>query len=386
MLIERLKHDLRSQERRVSSAARARAGRAPKAICEQLLEALQKDAALADRGVDRCAREPASRGVVGCAVVTDRPSLGAEGAKIAQESVRVSIASEAWTSSRPRRESDGVPDAKIVDLKAQICSTSSLEGWTDAIVASVTIWLTESLWKVLLRCLVSGPKPLRIGRLAEALRHVADDGDDDHLSQQSSAGTIAAVFGGRQGRRLRGRSAHSAGGDRDQHRPIVGSVAILGLAVSFGSQNLVKDVVNGFFILIENQYAVGDVVTIGGNTGTVEKINLRSTRIRQYDGTLHVVPNGSIDSVANQTRDWARVVLTVGVAYESNLGMVEEALTRWARPLRRPRLRRPARRATALCRGSSFADSSVNVRCIVRTTPSTMGCQSRAAAPDQGRL
>ena len=334
MLIERLKHDLRSQERRVVRAQQELGlVERQKQSAKQLLEALQKDAALAQTEASIAVRESQRAEASWAALWSPIARASAQKAqKIAQEERKglnrirsLDIESTLAVSQMAYR------DAKIVDLKAQIRSTSSLEGWTDAIVASVTIWLTESLWKVLLALLGIWLLKLAlrmIGRLAEALRHVADDGDDDHLSQaEQRAGTIAAVFGG-----IAKVGAYAVAALTALEvigintGPIVGSVAILGLAVSFGSQNLVKDVVNGFFILIENQYAVGDVVTIGGNTGTVEKINLRSTRIRQYDGTLHVVPNGSIDSVANQTRDWARVVLTVGVAYESNLGMVEEVI------------------------------------------------------------
>lgn len=109
--------------------------------------------------------------------------------------------------------------------------------------------------------------------------------------------------------------------------PLLGSVAILGLAVSFGSQNLVRDLVNGFFILLENQFGVGDVVEIGGVTGTVETVNVRSTRLRQLDGTLRIIPNGEITGVANLTRDWSRVVCDVGVAYDSDISVVEKIVS-----------------------------------------------------------
>ena len=387
VLIERLKHDLRSQERRVVRAQQELGlVERQKQSAKQLLEALEKDAALAQTEASIAVRESQRAEASWAALWSPIARASAQKAqKIAQEERKglnrirsLDIESTLAVSQMAYR------DAKIVDLKAQIRSTSSLEGWTDAIVASVTIWLTESLWKVLLALLgiwLLLKLALRmIGRLAEALRHVADDGDDDHLSQaEQRAGTIAAVFGG-----IAKVGAYAVAALTALEvigintGPIVGSVAILGLAVSFGSQNLVKDVVNGFFILIENQYAVGDVVTIGGNTGTVEKINLRSTRIRQYDGTLHVVPNGSIDSVANQTRDWARVVLTVGVAYESNLGMVEEVINTVGQglyddPDYEGQLDEPPLYVGVI----ELADSSVNVRCIVRTTPGAQWAVSR---------
>ena len=105
----------------------------------------------------------------------------------------------------------------------------------------------------------------------------------------------------------------------------LGSVAILGLAISFGSQNLVRDVVNGFFILLENQYAVGDVVSINGKTGGVEKITIRSTWVRSATGDLHCIPNGSISLVSNLTRGWSRAICEIGVSYDADLKL--EAFT-----------------------------------------------------------
>jgi len=110
--------------------------------------------------------------------------------------------------------------------------------------------------------------------------------------------------------------------------PLLGSVAILGLAVSFGSQNLVRDVVNGFFILLEDQFAVGDVVTINGKTGTVQHITIRSTWVRSGTGDLHVMPNGSIGVVSNLTRGWSRAICEVGVSYDADLSHVREVIER----------------------------------------------------------
>ncbi len=101
--------------------------------------------------------------------------------------------------------------------------------------------------------------------------------------------------------------------------PILGGAAIFGLAISFGSQSLVKDVVSGFFILLENQFAVGDVVSINGSAGTVEKVTLRRTVLRDIKGSVHNITNGSISSVKNMTQGWARVVSDISVAYGTDL-------------------------------------------------------------------
>ena len=90
---------------------------------------------------------------------------------------------------------------------------------------------------------------------------------------------------------------------------------VAGLAISFASQNLVRDVINGFFIILEDQYGVGDVIRVGDLAGAVERMNLRLTVLRDLEGKVHFVPNGQIDHVTVMSRDWARAVVDVGVAY-----------------------------------------------------------------------
>ena len=110
--------------------------------------------------------------------------------------------------------------------------------------------------------------------------------------------------------------------------PLLASAGIAGLAIGFGAQALVHDVINGFFILMENQYEVGDTVRVGGITGTVERMTLRTTVLRDDQGALSTVPNGKIEIVSNLTRDWAQVALHVSVAYTENsdkvIGVLKE--------------------------------------------------------------
>jgi small conductance mechanosensitive channel len=97
--------------------------------------------------------------------------------------------------------------------------------------------------------------------------------------------------------------------------PMLASAGIAGLAIGFGAQALVRDFINGFFILLENQYDIGDVVKIAGVKGAVENMSLRRTVLRDDDGTVHFVPNSAIQIVSNTTRDWSQVALRVVVAY-----------------------------------------------------------------------
>lgn len=109
-------------------------------------------------------------------------------------------------------------------------------------------------------------------------------------------------------------------------KPILAGAGILGLAAGFGAQTLVKDVITGFFILLENQIRVGDTVTAAGCTGVVETVNLRTTVLRDQDGTTHIIPNSAITVVTNATRDWSRAVLDVGVAYKEDTDRCEMVL------------------------------------------------------------
>lgn len=110
--------------------------------------------------------------------------------------------------------------------------------------------------------------------------------------------------------------------------PLLASAGIVGLAIGFGAQTLVKDVINGFFILLENQFDVGDVVKVAGVQGTVESLTLRRTILRDVDGTLHTIPNSGISIVSNLTRDWTQLILHVGVDYKEDsdkvVGLLKE--------------------------------------------------------------
>ena len=108
--------------------------------------------------------------------------------------------------------------------------------------------------------------------------------------------------------------------------PLLASAGIAGLAIGFGAQTLVKDVINGFFILAENQFEIGDQIRVAGVQGTVEEITMRRTILRDTDGTVHTVPNGSMQIVSNMTRDWTQVTLHVAVDYSEDSDRVIKLL------------------------------------------------------------
>ncbi|GMQ85663.1 MAG: hypothetical protein BMS9Abin07_1230 [Acidimicrobiia bacterium] len=101
--------------------------------------------------------------------------------------------------------------------------------------------------------------------------------------------------------------------------PLVAGASLVGIAIGFGAQDIVSDVIAGFMVLVEDQYSIGDVVAIGGVTGTVEEIRLRTTVLRGLDASVHHVPNGEVRVATNLTPDYSRVVIDIGIAYESDL-------------------------------------------------------------------
>ena len=115
--------------------------------------------------------------------------------------------------------------------------------------------------------------------------------------------------------------------------PLIAGLGLVGLAVGFGSQNLVKDVINGMFILVENQYGEGDVVNIAGKSGFVEDINLRRTVLRDQDGAVHFIPHSQITTATNMTKGFSRINLSVHVPFDADIDHVFEVIDSVGREL-----------------------------------------------------
>lgn len=152
--------------------------------------------------------------------------------------------------------------------------------------------------------------------------------------------------------------------------PLLAGAGIVGLAVGFGAQSLVKDVIGGFFILLENHMNVGDIVEISGSAGVVESINLRVTVLRDLEGRVHVVPNGEIGVVTNMTKEYSQALVEIGVAYKEDVDDVIGVLQEVAETLRRDsdfaNLILDPLEVLGL---DSFGDSSVNIKVRIKTIP-----------------
>ena len=149
--------------------------------------------------------------------------------------------------------------------------------------------------------------------------------------------------------------------------PILGAAGVVGLAVGFGAQSLVKDFVTGFFLLLENQIRQGDVVEVDGHTGTVEQITLRFVQLRDYEGSVHYVPNGQITTVVNMTRGFGNAVFEIGVAYREDLDEVMTVMRRVASELRADTAFAPRIEDDLEIAGvDRWDDSAVIIRCRIR--------------------
>ena len=152
--------------------------------------------------------------------------------------------------------------------------------------------------------------------------------------------------------------------------PILGAAGVVGLAVGFGAQSLVKDYFTGFFLLLENQMRQGDVVEAGGKAGVVEEITLRYLRMRDYSGNVHFVPNGSITTVTNMTRGFAQAVMDVGVAYRENVDAVLDVMREVGAGMRADEVFGPTILDDLEIAGvEQLADSAVVLRCRFKVAP-----------------
>ena len=170
--------------------------------------------------------------------------------------------------------------------------------------------------------------------------------------------------------------------------PLLAGAGIIGVALGFGAQNVVRDLLAGFFVLVEDQYGIGDIIDVGRASGVVESISLRVTKVRDVEGVLWFVPNGVVQEVGNKTQRWARVILDVDVAYaadhhEAARLIKESADAVWRDPgsggdiLEEPEL----------WGVEALGDSSVSIRVAVKSAPADQWkVAARAAQPHQGLL
>ncbi len=152
--------------------------------------------------------------------------------------------------------------------------------------------------------------------------------------------------------------------------PILGAAGVVGIALGFGAQSLVKDYFTGFFLLLENQIRVGDVVEAGGKSGAVEELTLRYLRLRDYSGNVHYVPNGNISVVTNMSLGFAQAVIDAGVAYGEDIDRVVAVMRQVGEELRRDAaFSAKILDALEVAGVDRWADSAVVIRCRFKVLP-----------------
>ena len=152
--------------------------------------------------------------------------------------------------------------------------------------------------------------------------------------------------------------------------PILAGAGIIGIAVGFGGQYFIKDIISGFFFILENQYRVGDVVNFDGTGGLVEDISLRMTTLRDLDGTVYHIPHGEIKKVANLSKDFARINLNIGIAYAANLDHVIKIVNKVGDELSQdPQWKEFIIKPPQFLRVDDFADSSIVIKILGETQP-----------------
>ncbi len=152
--------------------------------------------------------------------------------------------------------------------------------------------------------------------------------------------------------------------------PIIASAGILGIALGFGAQSLVRDYLSGVFMILEDQFGVGDIVDLGEATGTVEAVTMRVTRLRDINGTVWYVPNGSILRVGNQSQNWSQTVLDISVAYHEDLTRVRRVLEEVAHDMwEDDDFRGQVIEEPSVWGVQDLAPDSVTMRVVLKTTP-----------------
>ncbi len=152
--------------------------------------------------------------------------------------------------------------------------------------------------------------------------------------------------------------------------PILGAAGVAGIAVGFGAQSLIKDYFNGFFMLLENQIRKGDVVMVGGKSGLVEEVTLRHVRLRDYNGDVHFVPSGLIDTVTNKSREYSYALMNIGVAYRESLDEVMDVMTKVAAEMQQDsKFSTSIMEALEIAGVENWADSAVIIRCRLKVQP-----------------
>lgn len=224
-----------------------------------------------------------------------------------------------------------------------------------------------------------GHEVARIERLREAALRKARRVVEQQERSSQRARTLGAVLRSIASITIYGMAVMIALGEFNVNLgPLIAGAGIGGVAIGFGAQSLVKDFISGMFMLMEDQYGVGDVVDVGDTVGVVEEVKLRTTQIRDINGTLWHIPNGSIRRMANMSQDWGRLVLDVEVAYNTDITAAMAVIKQTADGVWRDEL--PDATITeepSIAGVQSLGESAVVIRLMAKTEPTEQFAAAR---------
>jgi len=239
--------------------------------------------------------------------------------------------------------------------------------------AAITGWLGEHGWRIALIIVLSLLIVILVGELIPRVVVTAISrraGESDEEIHKRSATLSRVLVGAGQVAILLIAVFMLLSELKINIAPILAGVGVAGIAIGFGAQSLVKDIVAGLFIILENQYRVGDVVRIADVAGLVEDINLRRTVLRDLDGIVHVVPNGEIRVASNFTKEWSRVNLNISVAYGEDLDRVISVINRVGKELAEdPAWSPDILKAPQALRVDNLGDSGIEIKILGDTKP-----------------
>jgi small conductance mechanosensitive channel len=236
----------------------------------------------------------------------------------------------------------------------------------------VALWVSEHLLRVALIIIVAFVAQHFSGKVIErVIRRLVRQGNQSKQAEEKRENTLIQVVSGGvyvviwliAGLTILSELGIAIG-------PLLAAAGIVGLAFGFGGQYLIRDLITGMFIILENQYRTGDVVCFDNTCGLVEHITLRMTTLRDLDGTVHHIPHGGVNKVSNKSKGFSRVNLNVGVAYESDLEHVIAVINRVGADLAADTYwQEHIIEAPAFLRVDEFADSAIIVKILGDTKP-----------------
>jgi small-conductance mechanosensitive channel len=239
-------------------------------------------------------------------------------------------------------------------------------------LTTITAWGFEHGTKVLLIGLLAYGLVRAVGLLVKRFEHEVTQGTGfDALERAKRARTLGTVVSQVSNVLIAGIAILMVLREFEiDIAPVLTGAGIAGLAVGFGAQTLVRDVISGFFLILEDQVRVGDVATINGTSGLIEQINLRTVVLRDIEGAVHVFPNGAITTLANRSKDFSYYVVDVGVPYHENLDRVEKVLRETGAELQKDPAFSPFILEPLQILGvETFADWSVVIKVRIKTVP-----------------